>query len=181
MARTVSGKISQPQQQGPITDEAFNQLVNALTTPPPGPSTNSIPGRVISRSSSGKIRQQPITQEHLDQADEATKQAMLAILADKMGIDIRESLAKGQALDQQLQSVEGKTFRAENEKNALEAKLQELTQQEREVTPPLLLLLRRVLLPLLLQLNLQSLSPGNWIRVLQSLLSILLLMTSLLP
>lgn len=136
MARTVSGKISQPQQQGPITDEAFNQLVNALTTPPPGPSTNSIPGRVISRSSSGKIRQQPITQEHLDQADEATKQAMLAILADKMGIDIRESLAKGQALDQQLQSVEGKTFRAENEKNALEAKLQELTQQEREVTPP---------------------------------------------
>lgn len=137
MARTVSGKISQPQQQGPITDEAFNQLVNALTTPPPGPSTNSIPGRVISRSSSGKIRQQPITQEHLDQADEATKQAMLAILADKMGIDIRESLAKGQALDQQLQSVEGKTFRAENEKNALEAKLQELTQQEREVTPPL--------------------------------------------
>jgi len=136
MARTVSGKISQPQQQGPITDEAFNQLVNALTTPPPGPSTNSIPGRVISRSSSGKIRQQPITQEHLNQADEATKQAMLAILADKMGIDIRESLAKGQALDQQLQSVEGKTFRAENEKNVLEAKLQELTQQEREVTSP---------------------------------------------
>jgi len=135
MARTASGEITQGGPQGLITDEAFNQLVNALITPPPGPTTNSIPGRVISRSSSGKIRQQPITQEHLNQADEATKQAMLAILADKMGIDIRESLAKGQALDQQLQSVEGKTFRAENEKNALEAKLQELTQQENAVTP----------------------------------------------
>lgn len=135
MARTASGEITQGGPQGLISDEAFNQLVTALITPPPGPATNSIPGGAIGRSSSGKIKQQPITQEHLDQADEATKQTMLAILADKMGIDIRESLAKGQALDQQLQSVEGKTFRAENEKNALEAKLQELAQQENAVTP----------------------------------------------
>ena len=95
MARTASGEITQGGPQGLISDDAFNQLVSALTTPPPGPATNSIPGGAIGRSSSGKIKQMPITQEHLDQADEATKQAMLAILADKMGIDIRASLAGG--------------------------------------------------------------------------------------
>lgn len=95
MARTASGEITQGGPQGLISDEAFNQLVSALITPPPGPATNSIPGGAIGRSSSGKIKQQPITQEHLDQADEATKQTMLAILADKMGIDIRASLLGG--------------------------------------------------------------------------------------
>ena len=149
MARTASGLITQPAAEGVISDEAFNQLIQGLTTLPAGPTTNSIPGTNISgRTSSGKIgktERDPAAEAAI--GDEATRQALLAIMADKLGIDIRASLPQpatpqsipgggvsgrtasgtitqrepapepdqGAILDSQLQSTEGKIFRAENE------------------------------------------------------------------
>lgn len=163
MARTASGLITQPSVEGVISDEAFNQLIQGLTTLPPGPTTHSIPGTNISgRTSSGKIgktERDPAAEAAM--GDEATRQALLAIMADKLGIDIRASLGQGATpqsipgggvsgrtaagtitqrepapepdqgafLDSQLQSTEGKIFRAENEKYALEAKLKEIASQ----------------------------------------------------
>ena len=97
MTRTASGLITQPSAEGIISDEAFNQLIQGLTTLPPSPTTNSIPGTNISgRTSSGKIgktERDPAAEAAI--GDEATRQALLAIMADKLGIDIRASLEQG--------------------------------------------------------------------------------------
>ena len=89
MARTASGLITQPSVEGIISDEAFNQLIQGLTTPPPGPTTNSISGTNISgRTSSGNIRKterDPAAEAAM--GDEATRKALLAIMADKLGVD----------------------------------------------------------------------------------------------
>jgi len=94
MARTASGLITQPSAEGIISDEAFNQLIQGLTTPPPGPTTHSIPGTNISGRTSwgkiGKTERDPAAEAAM--GDEATRKALLAIMADKLGVDIRESL-----------------------------------------------------------------------------------------
>ena len=112
MARTASGLITQPSVEGVISDEAFNQLIQGLTTLPPGPTTHSIPGTNISgRTSSGKIgktERDPAAEAAI--GDEATRQALLAIMADKLGIDISASLGQG-ATPQSIQGggVSGRT------------------------------------------------------------------------
>lgn len=97
MARTASGLITQPSAAEIISDEAFAQLIQGLTTPPPGPTTHSIPGTNISgRTSSGNIsktERDPAAEAAM--GDEATRKALLAIMADKLGVDIRASLEQG--------------------------------------------------------------------------------------